>query len=198
MGGEGLRTGNFTLCCLLILPLHETFGAPTTPAKTCWIAGLRQLIACLILWHFPHCHLQCLLWPRAARAALKLRTKCSKTQSLFAAHARQPNWMHPSFPPLTFLSPLRRQQPVDCHKFNINSIQMHFCVQFNCHLALPTPRLAAASNSNMPPANDAAAGCGNQLNYMFTASFPVRASLVLLYPVRRALMGNSWIRNVFK
>lgn len=168
MGAEGLKTGNFTL-----MPLLETFGA-TTPATTCWIAGLRQLIACLILWHFPHCHLRCLLWPRAARAALKLRAKCSKTQSSFAAHARQPNWVHPSF------VPLRRPQPVDCHKFNINSIQMHFCVQFNCHLAFPTPRLATAGNSNMPPANDAALGCGNQLNYMFPASFAVRASL---YPV---------------
>lgn len=172
MGAEGLKTGNFTL-----MPLLETFGA-----TTCWIAGLRHLIACLILWHFPHCHLRCLLWPRAARAALKLRAKCSKTQSSFAAHARQSNWMHPAFVPLTFLAPSRRLQPVDCHKFNINSIQMHFCVQFNCHLALPTPR-----NSNMTPANDAAVGCGNQLNYTFPASFPVCASLVLLYPVNTEL-----------
>lgn len=95
VGAEGLKTGNFTL-----MPLLETFGV-----TTCWIAGLRHLIACLILWHFPHCHLWCLNWPRAARAALKLRAKCSKTQSSFAAHARQPNWMHPSFVPLTFLAP---------------------------------------------------------------------------------------------
>lgn len=118
MGAEGLKTGNFTL-----MPLLKTFGA-TTPATTCWIAGLRQLIACLILWHFPHCHLWCLPWPRAARAALKLRAKCSKTQSSFAAHARQPNWVHPSFVPLTFLAP--------CAVHNLLIATNSTSIQFKC------------------------------------------------------------------